>query len=78
MSAATTSYNCVEQVAQRVWAATTIEEKRQLMVDVIDSLKFKAKQDRFRRDVAAAKNTFALDKLAGDLALIQSGDRVIA
>lgn len=78
MSATATSYNCVEQVVQRVWAATTIEEKRQLMSSVIDDFKFKAKQEHFRKAVAAAKNAFVLDKLAGDLVLIQSGDRVIA
>ena len=66
----------LDAMAQAVWNAGSVDEKKAALNSMIDSFKFKAKQDKFRRQVAAASNPNKLDKLAGDITLADK-DKVI-
>lgn len=71
-------FNRFEFVAQEVWSITDLAEKKRIIIEkMIDKFEFKGKADHFRMMVIAATTAFRLDKLVGDLVLIQSGDRVI-
>lgn len=71
-------FNRFEFVAQEVWSITDLAEKKRIIIEkMIDKFEFKGKADHFRTNVLAATTAFRLDKLVGDLVLIQSGDRVI-
>lgn len=70
-------FNRLEFIAKDVWAARTIEDKKKHMNTMIDNFEFPKKAEQFRKAVATATTAMRLDKLAGDLVLLQSGDRVI-
>ena len=71
-------FNRFELVAQRVWSESNLDEKKRLINELmINHLAFPKKADKFRQDIAKATSPVTVDRLASDLVLIQSGDRVI-
>lgn len=66
----------LDKLAQAVWAAPDADHKREQLSKMVDSFKFKEKQDMFRRKIANEKNPTKLDKLAADITLALS-DKVI-
>ena len=71
-------FNRFELVAQRVWSESNLDEKKRLINELmINRLAYPKKADKFRQDIAKATSPVTVDRLASDLVLIQSGDRVI-
>lgn len=62
-----------EDLAQKVWAANDVLEKKELLNQMIDSFRFKKKfnenVNRFRREVEREFSGRKLDRLAANLAL---------
>jgi len=74
----TVDFNRFEHVAQVVWKEPDLETKKKLINELmINRLAYPKKADKFRQDIAKATSPVTVDRLASDLVLIQSGDRVI-
>jgi hypothetical protein len=71
-------FNPLEAAAKKVWAAKGLDAKRSIITaEMIDVFAYPQRADKFRNDVAKATTPNKLDKLAADLLLLESGDRVI-
>jgi hypothetical protein len=57
-----------DAMAQKVWAATNVNEKRAIINEMIDSFQYPAKADTFRRQAATASAN-RLDQMAANLML---------
>lgn len=59
--------------AQEVWAADSIADKKDLLLDMVDNFMYKGKYDeianRFIRNIQSAKSKKRLDDMAAQLAL---------
>ncbi len=66
-----------DEQAQQVWAATNIERKKEILIEMINSFTFKKKADQFRSDVVRATSSQKLDKLVSDIMLVGHGYKVI-
>jgi len=64
-----------EELAQKVWNSTDIDNKRILLNEMIDEFRYKSKQEKFRYLASKARIT-ELDKLAAQIMLCDK-DRVI-
>lgn len=66
----------LDSIAQKVWAAATIEEKRTLVCEMIDQFQYKAKAEEFKRQAMAMTSKYKLDNFATQLEL-RNGNKVI-
>lgn len=66
----------LDSIAQSVWAAATVEDKRALVCEMIDQFQHKAKVDEFKRQVMAMTTKYKLDNFAAQLEL-RNGNKVI-
>lgn len=69
------AYKDLSSLASDVWAAKTLEDKRAKISVLIESMKFKAKAERFKQLVLEA-DVKKIDKLAADIMLCDT-DKVI-
>ncbi len=71
----------LDKEAQGVWAESDFEKKKQLARALIHKLKYKDKIEKFLKDLDAiqpgAGGNKRIDALAGNLVLLQTGNRVI-
>jgi DNA-binding ferritin-like protein (Dps family) len=68
----------LDQLAQKVWALpkTEVEQKKEILHEMIDAFKFKDKQEKFHLVVTGEDRAARLDKLAADFTLTDT-DKVI-
>jgi len=59
----------LETLAQQVWQASSLSDKKQVLVSMVMSFDHKEKQDKFMRVVDALPNNTKADYLAKELAL---------
>jgi len=59
----------LDKLAQAVWAATDVDKKKAALNKMIDSFKFKDKQEAFRRKIEHENNPKRLDKIAANITL---------
>lgn len=64
-----------DTLAQQVWLSTNVNTKREILGQMIDQFKFKAKAQKFRAQAITA-NAAKLDKLAANL-MLNDTDKVI-
>jgi len=62
-------YKNLDDMAQAVWGTSDIDEKKALLHEMVDSFRFKDKQEKFRRDVDRTTQAGRLDYLASNIAL---------
>jgi len=71
-------YNRFEFAGQAVWAEKDLEAKRDLFIKtMVDKFAYPKKADQFRQKAIKTTNPTVIDKMVGDLILLQSGDKVI-
>lgn len=68
--------NNLEQQAQAVWECLDVHGKRELLHEMVDGFKFKAKQIMFHQQIDKEKRPSKLDKLAADL-MLADVDKVV-
>lgn len=66
----------LDSLAQKVWAATSIEEKRAHLCEMIDNFQYKSKAEQYKRDVMSMTSAYKLNNFAARLEL-RNGNRVI-
>lgn len=66
----------LEQYAQQVWNASDINQKKLVLLEMIDNFKYKTKQDHFRDIVNSTSRSVRLDRLAADL-MLADNDKLI-
>lgn len=59
----------LESLAQEVWQASSLSEKKQVLQSMVMSFDYKEKQEKFMRVVEAVPNNTKADFLASQLAL---------
>jgi|TARA_R100000084_G_C4547844_1_gene98683 hypothetical protein len=59
----------LESLAQEVWKASSLSEKKQILLSMVSSFDHKEKQEKFMRVVEALSNNSKADFLASQLAL---------
>lgn len=62
---------------QLVWVAPTLEQKKELLLDIVENFQYKDKQEQFRHKVHSIKTKYKADKLASDIALRGEGLNVL-
>lgn len=65
-----------EKQCQQVWKTSDINQKKELLLLMINDFKFKKNQELFRRKVHNETNVQRLDKLASDI-MLSDTDKVI-
>lgn len=71
-------FNNLEEGCRKVWAETTLEGKRSVLeAEMLNAFAMPTRRAKFQRDIERATSMSKLDKLAADLVLLESGDRVI-
>ncbi len=68
--------NDLGQLAQKVWQYSDVEAKKHTLHEMVDSFKFKEKQEKFHLIITRENRPSRLDKLAADLMLADC-DKVI-
>ncbi len=64
--------------AQAVWAAKTLEEKRELAITtMVNCFKYPSKAQKFRNDIMKATTGRRIDETVKNLVLYGSGDFVV-
>jgi len=71
------SYNAFDELAQKVWAAKSIEAKREELHKMVNEFKFKDKQESYHQHVDTETSEKKLDMLAANFLHVGYGDRVI-
>lgn len=61
-----------EQLAQQIWSVSSLDEKKQLLGEMVNQFQYKAKQEEFRRKVSVLSSNRKADKLASDIMLADS------
>lgn len=64
-----------DTLAQQVWTSTNINTKREIIGQMIDQFKYKAKAQKFRA-IAVTANAAKLDDLATNL-MLRDTDKVV-
>jgi len=64
-----TKANNLEVQAQQVWSTSDIQQKKSIILEMIDNFKYKDRQEHFRDVVHYTDRAARLDKLAADLML---------
>lgn len=70
-------YRQFDELAQAVWAAQSVEEKKELLREMVGQFKFKEKQAKFMRKIEMENRPQRLDKLAADLMQVGHGNAVV-
>ena len=71
-------YPNFDELAQGVWAAQTLEKKKELCRQMVDQFRYKEKQNQFYREIDRATNKTRLDRMAADLMQLPHGNRVVS
>ena len=66
----------LDSIAQKVWAAPTVEEKRTLVCEMIDQFQHKSKAEEYKRQAMTMSTKYKLDNFAAQLEL-RNGNQVI-
>ena len=61
--------NDLNTLAQQVWSASLVEQKKIILFKMIDDFKYKAKIEQFRWKIEKYNNGNQLDLLASNIAL---------
>ena len=72
-----TGYRQFDELAQAVWAAQSVEEKKELLREMVAQFKYKEKQAKFLRKIDLENRPQRLDKLAADLMQVGHGNAVV-
>lgn len=66
----------LDSMAQNVWAATSIEEKRARLCEMIDNFQYKSKAEQYKRDALLMTSAYKLNNFTAQL-LLRNGNQVI-
>lgn len=67
-----------EKMAQAVWTASGLEQKKKAMNNMIDAFKAKAKQSKFRQALEKESKLDRIDSMAANILHAGHGDAVVA
>lgn len=67
----------LETYAQQVWSAPTLDEKRRILIEMIDSFQHKTKTDEYKNVVATTNSKTRLDQLAANF-MLRDTDKVVS
>ena len=68
--------NDLEAWVKQVWMLTNLEDKKLIVLDLVDNMEFKKKAGEFRAKIASVRNGVAIDKLCADILLSGEGLKV--
>lgn len=70
-------YKQYDKQAQQVWAAKTVAKKKEILTKMVDTFKYKAKQQQFYGKIERENRGTVLDKFAADIMQTGHGDSVV-